>query len=181
MEICIFPTSGKPVMEYLPLAKLLVLGRSYALGTILLTSAYQALSKYVSDEPYHRVGCALWFVQTWLFAYFPEFSSYDITSLKTLGLHVMRSLRTMPFDDLTAFFLGLADRALLYLFLKPDYVHLLAWNQTLASSQPYLHDFETFITFTSTTCRVLISGGCFAFYTLLSASSASLQPYLPCI
>ena len=87
----------------------------------------------------------------------------------------------MPFDDLMAFFLGLVDRALLYLFLKHDYVPLLAWNHTLSSPQPYLHDFETFITFTSTPCRVLISGGCFAFCTLLSASSASLQPYLPCI
>ena len=57
-------------MGYLPLAKTLALGQSYALGTLLLVSVYQAMCKYVSEEPYHRVG-ALWFVHMWLFAYFP--------------------------------------------------------------------------------------------------------------
>ena len=58
-------------MEYLPLAKTLALGRPYALGTLLLASVYQAMSKYVSDEPYHKIGGVLWFVQMWFFAYFP--------------------------------------------------------------------------------------------------------------
>ena len=49
-------------MDYLPLAKTLALGQLYALGTLLLASIYQAMSKYVFDEPYHRVGGALWFV-----------------------------------------------------------------------------------------------------------------------
>ena len=48
-----FPTSGKPSMEYLPLAKTLALGLPYALGTLLVASVYQVMSKYVSDEPYH--------------------------------------------------------------------------------------------------------------------------------
>ena len=48
-----FPTFIKPTMKYLPLAKALALGRPYALGTILLASIYQAMSKYVFDEPYH--------------------------------------------------------------------------------------------------------------------------------
>ena len=49
-------------MEYLPLVKILALGQPYALGTLLLASIYQAMSKYVSNEPCHRVGGALWFV-----------------------------------------------------------------------------------------------------------------------
>ena len=54
MHICFFfLTSGKPAMVYLPLVKTLILGRPYALGTLLLASVYQAMSKYVSDEPYH--------------------------------------------------------------------------------------------------------------------------------
>ena len=54
MHICFFfVTFGKPAMMYLPLAKALILGRPYALGTLLLASFYQAMSKYVSDEPYH--------------------------------------------------------------------------------------------------------------------------------
>ena len=57
-----FPTSGKQAMEYLPLAKSLALGRAYVLGTIVLVPVYQAMSKYVSNEPYHCVGGALWFV-----------------------------------------------------------------------------------------------------------------------
>ena len=40
-------------MLYLPLAKTLILGRPYALGTLLLASVYQVMSKYISDEPYH--------------------------------------------------------------------------------------------------------------------------------
>ena len=52
-------------MEYLPLEKTLALGRSYALGTLLLALVYQTMSKYFFDEPYHKVGGALWFVQMW--------------------------------------------------------------------------------------------------------------------
>ena len=110
-----------PPLEYLPLAKTLALGRPYALGTILLALVYQAMSKYVSDEPYHRVGSALWFVQTRLLAYFLELSSQDPTSF-----NAMCSLRTMPSNDLLIFFLGLENWALLHLFLKPDFVPILA-------------------------------------------------------
>ena len=96
-------------MEYLPLVKALVVGRPFALGTILLTSVYQAMRKYVYDEPFHRVGSTLWFVQMWLFAYFPELLGQDLTFFETLGLHAMCFLCSMPFDDLMEFFLGLAD------------------------------------------------------------------------
>ena len=96
-------------MEYLPLAKTLALGWPYALGILLLASVYQAMSKYVYEEPYHKVGSALWLIQMWLFAYFPELSDREPTSYKTLGLHVAHSLRTKPFDDLMSFFLGLVD------------------------------------------------------------------------
>ena len=54
-----FPTSKKPAMEYLSLVKTLALGRPYALGTLLLASVYQAMSKYVSDEPYRHISGAL--------------------------------------------------------------------------------------------------------------------------
>ena len=57
-------------MDYLPLVKTLVIGRPYALGTLLLASVYHAMNNYISDEPYHQVGSAFWFVQMWLFAYF---------------------------------------------------------------------------------------------------------------
>ena len=110
-------------MEYLPLAKTLALGRPYALGTLLLASVYQAMSKYVSYKPYHRVGGTLWFVQMWLFAYFLEFSDRESTSYKTLRLQVVHSLRTIPSNDFMSF-LGLVDRALVHLFLKPDSVHI---------------------------------------------------------
>ena len=61
----------------------------------------------------------------WFFAYFLELSDREPTSYKTLGLHVMHSLRTMSSDDLISFFLGLVDRALVHLFLRPDSVHIL--------------------------------------------------------
>ena len=40
-----FPTFEKLAMKYLPLAKTLALGQSYALGTLLLASVYQAMCK----------------------------------------------------------------------------------------------------------------------------------------
>ena len=86
-------------MKYLPLVKTLALGRPYALGTLLFASVYQAMSKYVFDEPYHRFGGALWFVQLWLFPYFPKHSDREPTSFKTLGFHVVHSLSTMPSND----------------------------------------------------------------------------------
>ena len=77
-----FPSSGKPVVEYLPLAKTLALGRPYALDTLLLASVYQAISKYVSDEPYHKVGGALWFVQqSFLTGNLPLTRHWDFMSL----------------------------------------------------------------------------------------------------
>ena len=106
-------------MEYLPLVKTLALGRPYALGTLLLASVYQAMSKYVSDEPYHKVGSPLWF-----FAYFPKLSNKEPTFYKTLGLHVAHSLRPMPSHDLVSFFLRLVDRALVHLYSRLDYVHI---------------------------------------------------------
>ena len=57
-----FPNSGKLAMEYLPLVKTLALGRPYALGTLLLSSVYQTMIKYASNNPYHKVGGVLWFV-----------------------------------------------------------------------------------------------------------------------
>ena len=44
-----------------------------------------------------------------------------------------------------------------------------------------MHDFENTLASTSATCRVLISGGCFAFSSSMSAPLASLLPYLPCL
>ena len=101
-------------MEYLPLAKTLSLSCPYALGTLLLALVYLAMSKYVSNEPYHKVGGALWFIQMWFSTYFPELSDREPTSYKTLGLHVAHSLCMMPPDDLMSFFLGLVDRALVH-------------------------------------------------------------------
>ena len=57
-----FPTSSKPTMEYLPLVKSLALGWPYALGTMLLASVCQTISKYVIDEPYYKVGGTLFFI-----------------------------------------------------------------------------------------------------------------------
>ena len=73
-----------------------------------------------------------------------------------------------------SFFLGLVDRALVNLFLRPNSINILAWNQILASSQPYLHDFESPLASISVACRVLILRGCFTFSYSMSAFSASL-------
>ena len=101
-----FTNFRKLSIEYLPWAKTLALGQPYALGTLLLASVYQAMSKYVSNEPYHKVSGALWFIQMLFFPYFPRLFDREPTSYKTLGLHVANSLCTMPSDDLMSFFLG---------------------------------------------------------------------------
>ena len=98
-----FLNSGKLAMDYLPLAKTLALGRPYALGTLLLALIYQAMSKYLSDKPYHRVGGVLWFVKLWLFAYFLDLSNREPTSYKSLGLHTVHSLCRCPLTILCHF------------------------------------------------------------------------------
>ena len=70
-------------MEYLPLAKILSLGWPYALGTLLLASIYQAMSKYVSDEPYHKIGGVLWLVQC---GYLHIFHSFRTGTLPLIRL-----------------------------------------------------------------------------------------------
>ena len=93
-----------------------------------------------------------------------ELSDKEPTSYKTLGLHVAHSLRMMPSNDLMSFFLGLVNRALVHVYLRPDFVHISAWNHILASSQPYLQDFESPLASASIACRELILGGCFTFH-----------------
>ena len=109
-------------MEYLPLVKTLSLGWPY-LRQVLLASVYQAMSKYVSNKPYRKVGGALWFVQMWLFAYFPKLLDREPIPYNTYALHVAHSLHTMPYDD-HVFFLGIGRSALVHLYLRPDYVHI---------------------------------------------------------
>ena len=84
-------------MEYLPLVRALAIGWPYALGTIILASLYQSMGKYVSELPYQRVGEALWFVQIWLFAYFPELSSVESFPSMSLSLSAAQSIRTIFF------------------------------------------------------------------------------------
>ena len=67
-------------------------------------------------------------------------------------------------NDLMYFFLGLVDRALVHVYLMPNSVHISSWNHILASSQPYLMDFESPLASASIACRELILGGCFTFH-----------------
>ena len=75
----------------------------------------------------------------------------------------------------------MVDRALVNFHLRPNFVHTSSWNQILASSQLYLHDFENPLVSASAACRVLISGGCFAYSSSMSISLGSIQPYFPCL
>ena len=93
-------------MEYLPLARALIIGQPYALGTILLASLYQSMGKYVSELPYQRVEGALWFVHIWLFAYFLKLSGVDSFPSMSLGLSTAQSIRTISSNSF--FFLILA-------------------------------------------------------------------------
>ena len=51
-----YPSSARPSMEYLPLAKALVHGDHIALGCVFLGSLYSNLRKTVSREPFHYLG-----------------------------------------------------------------------------------------------------------------------------
>ena len=126
-----FPHSSKPSMEYLPLARALSIGRHYALGTILLASLYQSMGKYVSELPYQRVGGALWFVQIWLFTYFPELLGVNTFPSMSLGLSAAQSIRTISSNSLYSFFLSLENRSLSQLYLKPDTISSPTWQQIL--------------------------------------------------
>ena len=157
------PYLGKPSKEYLPLARAFAIERPYALCTIFLASLYQAMGKYVTEVPYHRVGRALWFVQIWLFAYFLELSSVDSFPSLPLGLSTTQSIRIISINSLSSFFLSLANRSLSQLYLKPDTISRTSWQQILSSSTPYLLDFKYLSAFLNTICRVLISRVCYAF------------------
>ena len=166
-------------MEYLPLDRALAIGRPYVLGTIFLASLYQAMGKYVTEVPYHRVGRALWFEQIWIFAYFLELSGADSSPSMSLGLSTTQSIRTIYSNSLSFFFLSLADSSLYQLYLKPDTISTSSWQLILSSSTPYLLDFKYASTFLNTVFRVMISGGCYAFSPQLSSSSVVFLPYLP--
>ena len=107
-------------MEYLLLARAFSIGRPYALGTIFLASLYQAMGKYVTEVPYYKVGGALWFVQSWLFAYFPKLLGVDSFPSMSLGFSATQSIMTISLDFISYFFLSLADCSLSQLYLKPD-------------------------------------------------------------
>ena len=107
-------------MKYLPLAMALTIGLPYALGTLFLASLYQAISKYVIEVTYHRVGGALWFVQVWIFEYFLKLSGVDSFPSISFGLSVAQSIRTISTNFLSSFFLSLANHFLPQLYLEPD-------------------------------------------------------------
>ena len=160
------------------MARAFAIERPYALGTFFLASLYQAMGKYVTKVPYHRVGGALWFVQIWLFAYFLELSSVDSFPSLPLGLSTTQSIRIISTNSLSSFFLSLANHSLSQLYLKPDTISRTSWQQILSSSTPYLLDFKYLSAFLNTICRVLISRVCYAFSPQLSSSSIVFLPYL---
>ena len=127
----IFPHADEPSMEYLPLARALVIRWPYDLGTILLTSLYQSMGKYVSKTPYQRVESIHWFVQIWLFAYFLELSGADSFPSMSLGLSVAQFISSA---SLSIFFLSLADCSLSQSYLKLDNISSPTWQQILNSS-----------------------------------------------
>ena len=137
------------------------------------------MGKYVNGLPYQGVGGALWFVQIWLFPYFPELSGSESFPSMSLGLSVAQSIRTISLDSLSSFFFSMVERSLLQLYLKPDTIPSLTWQQILNSSTPYLLNFKYSSTFLSTVCKVLISGGCYDFSPHMSFSYAVFLPYLP--
>ena len=129
-------------MEYLPLAKALAIGQRYALGTIFLASLFQAIGKYMTEVPYHRAGGALWFVQIWLFAYFPELSGANSLLSMPLGLSAAQSIKTISTDSLYSFFLSFAYLSLSQLYLKFDTISCTSLQQILSSSTSYFLDFK---------------------------------------
>ena len=58
----------------------------------------------MSEIPYQRVEGALWFVQIWLFAYFPELSSANSFPSMSLGLSAAQCIKTISSDSLSSFF-----------------------------------------------------------------------------
>lgn len=67
------PSSGKPTIEYLALARSLSVGNIHGLGVMFLGSLYRWLNIAVSDAPLSKFNGDLWILQMWLFSYFPEF------------------------------------------------------------------------------------------------------------
>ena len=135
----------------------------------------------MTEVPYHRVGEALWFVQVWIFAYFPELLDTDSFPSMSLRLSAAQSIRTMSTNSISYFFLSLANRSLPQLYLKPDTISNPSWQQILSSSTPYLLDFKYPLAFLNTVCKVLIFGGCYFFPPQLSSSFEVFLPYLPCL
>ena len=139
------------------------------------------MAKYVTKVPYHRVGRALWFAHIWLFAFFPKLSGADSFPSMSLGLSAAQSIQTISSDSFSSLFLRLADLSLSQLYLKPDTISSPSWQQILSSTTSYLMDFNYLLALLNTFCRVLTSGGCYAFSPQLSSSFTMFLPYLPCL
>ena len=108
------PSSARPSMEYLPLAKALVHGDHIALGCVFLGSLYSNLRKTVSREPFHYLGGGAWFLQCWLLAYFPEFtndlSASTILPLTNIGGTLVSSICKWEYDKILTFFMQSRNR-----------------------------------------------------------------------
>ena len=99
----------------------------------------------------------------------------------SLGLSAAQSIRTISLDSLSFFFPSSAGRSLSQLYLKPNTISSPTWQHILNSSTPYSLDFKYSSIFLVTVCRVLISGGCYAFSPQLSSYFIVFLPYLPCL
>lgn len=70
------PSSGKPTIEYLAMARSLSFGNVHGLGVMFLGSIYHWLTIVVSDAPLSKLNGVLWILKIWLLSYFPELKSH---------------------------------------------------------------------------------------------------------
>ena len=109
-----YPSSARPSMEYLPLAKALVHRDHVALGCVFLGRLYSNLRKAISREPFHYLGGGAWFLQCWLSEYFPEFthdlSASTILPLTNIGGTLVSSICKWEYDRILTFFMQSRNR-----------------------------------------------------------------------
>ncbi|KZV39575.1 hypothetical protein F511_02038 [Dorcoceras hygrometricum] len=130
------PISGKPSVEYLPLACSLSTGKVYNLGAMLLGLFYKGMNSCVANNPLSRLGGVVWFLQIWAAAYFSKLFSFPDSPDPLTIISLMQGRFDLSAVEFTAF---LQDKSFDEL-TPPPKPHIGSFSQPWITAHPRYQD-----------------------------------------
>ena len=133
----------------------------------------------MSDDPFARLGGGVWFLQIWLFYYFPKLRSpeFALPLGAAIGIGLMSYSTKLSNDELLSFFRS-PNLSAAFMFIPCDGVPSIEWLEEYAKFEKLsLSEARTKLKIAFTASRSFIIGGCSSSMN----ATISYRPYWPCL